>query len=115
LLGASFSSFFDMTLLWQFPAAHTLVSAGLGIIGAFLLHCKSRENNDLLGSTSFAVARRKAQIEGHCALPFPFPQQRSEAENVRGRGGPAIASRSAQARRLFDQGARDLLHTLVDP
>ena len=36
LLGASFSSFLEMTLLWL-PAAHTLVSAGLGVIGAFLL------------------------------------------------------------------------------
>jgi hypothetical protein len=37
LLGASISSFFDMTRLLQFPAGATLVAAAMGIVGAFLL------------------------------------------------------------------------------
>jgi hypothetical protein len=37
LLGASFSSLFDMTRVSQFPPIATLVSAAMGIFGAFLL------------------------------------------------------------------------------
>src|SRR6266852_5601754 len=58
---------------------------------------------------------RKGGVKGNCASSVSSPSSvRDETENVSDRGGHAIANRSAQARRLLDERARDLLDTLVD-
>src|SRR6266849_1104608 len=58
---------------------------------------------------------REGGVKGNCASSVSSPScVRDETENVSDRSGHAIANRSAQARRLLDERARDLLDTLVD-
>src|SRR5712692_2990827 len=59
---------------------------------------------------------REGGVKGNCASSVSSPScVRDETENVSDRSGHAIANRSAQARRLLDERARDFLDTLVDP